>query len=211
MARRIGLTMRVDHAVEGAERRDVLAGDWASTLAHALGEIPWVPVPNLGAGVRHFLKQWDIGAVILTGGNDVGSCPLRDETETTILDVCLQRGLPVLGVCRGLQLLQAYFGGRLRPTPETHWAGRRHAVVVCHERGRQILGRERIEVPSFHRHGVRLDELCREFETWAVSEDGFVEGAFHRDAPVTAVQWHPERPLPDPEIALRLLRGFYRE
>jgi len=210
MARRLGLTMRVDRCREDGEQRDALAADWASALARALGDVPWVPIPNLGPQTERFLQAWEIGAVILTGGNDVSACPIRDETERAAVAYCLRTGLPVLGICRGLQFLQVYFGGSLRPAPETHWGGRSHPLEICGARARAMLGHARIVVPSFHRHGVLAEELSDALEPWALSGDGFVEGLFHRTAPVMAVQWHPERRLPDPEIAVRLLRSFHR-
>lgn len=208
MVERIGLTMRVESGGPDGESRDALAHDWPRLMALALGDAPWVPIPNLGQCVEQFLDAWAIDAVVLTGGNDVSACPLRDETERVVLDRCIGGGLPVLGVCRGLQLAQAYFGGALRTASEAHRSGHVHAVELCDDGGRRMLGARRIEVPSFHRCAVRLDELHPELEAWAISEDGLVEGLRCRSAPLVAVQWHPERPLPNPDLGVRLLRGL---
>ncbi len=208
MAKRIGLTMRVEASSPHGEVRDCLAHDWRRLLSRSSGDASWVPIPSLGGEVERFLETWEIDAVILTGGNDIGSCPLRDETECRILDYCIALDLPVLGVCRGLELSQVYFGGELSVAPETHREGRVHEIESCEERGRRMLGGGRSVVPSFHAFGVRVADLHPELEAWAVSEDGFVEGLGCRSARLVAVQWHPERFLPDPSLGERLLRGL---
>lgn len=206
MAGRIGLTMRLESA--GGRSWDTLAAEWPGFLRRALGTARWLAIPNLGAEVAAFLRPWSLDGLILTGGADLGSCPERDETERRLLDAWIRARRPVLGVCRGLQLLQAYFGGRLCEAPPAHARGRIHTIEICHERGRRLLGRERFAAPSFHRAGVAEADLAPELRAWAVSQDGLVEGVQHRELPIVAVQWHPERPMPEREPALRLLRAF---
>lgn len=209
MARRVGLTMRLDPPANGSEPTDALAAEWPSALRRALGPARWLSIPNLGAEVARFLRPWGLAGVVLTGGADVGSCPERDETERHLIDDCIRHRRPLLGVCRGLQLLQHHFGGRLTSAPPEHDRGRTHAIEVCHERGRRLLGCERFTAPSYHRFGVALADLAPELDAWAVSDDGLVEGLHHRELPIVAVQWHPERPLPQLDLADRLLRSFY--
>jgi N5-(cytidine 5'-diphosphoramidyl)-L-glutamine hydrolase len=200
--------MRIEPAAPGAEPAETLAAEWPPVLRRALGSVRWLPIPNLGGEVGRFLRPFAVGGVILTGGNDVGACPERDRTERSLIDDCIRARRPILGVCRGLQVLQDYFGGRLREAPPAHDRGRTHPIRVCHESGRRLLGRDRFSAPSFHRFGVAVPELAPELEAWAVSEDGFVEGLHHPELPIVAVQWHPERPLAEDDVALALLRSF---
>jgi putative glutamine amidotransferase len=188
------------------ERRDALAGDWGTLLGRALDGAPWLPIPNLGADAVSFAERWHLDALILTGGNDLATSPERDATERALLAHCLERGFPVLGVCRGLQLVHAFFGGAVRPAGAPHAGGRLHEIRVCHPRGRDLLGRETLAAPSYHRFGVPAEALAQGLEAFALAPDGIVEGLFHRSAAVTAVQWHPERPLGAPDAAVRLLR-----
>jgi putative glutamine amidotransferase len=200
--------MKVDSPSDGSEPSDALAPEWPPALRRALGAARWLSIPNLGAEVVRFLRPWRLGGVVLTGGADVGSCPERDETERHLIDDCIRHRRPLLGVCRGLQLLQRHFGGRITAAPPAHDRGRTHAIEICHDRGRRLLGCARFSAPSYHRFGVSVGDLASELDAWAVSEDGLVEGLHHRELPIVAVQWHPERPLPRPDLADRLLRSL---
>ena len=200
--------MRVENAHAGGEARDALAHGWAELLARALPDAAWVPLPNVGAEIARVATALALDAVILTGGNDVGSCPRRDHSERQLLQLCLTAAVPVLGVCRGLQMVQTFFGGAVAAAGERHHAGRAHAIEVVDGRGRDLLGCARLVAPSYHRFGVAADALAPGLEAWALSADGLVEVLAHRSARIVAVQWHPERPLPERDVALRLLRGF---
>jgi putative glutamine amidotransferase len=207
--RRIGLTMRVERAAtDDGSARDALAHEWGDVLAAALPEAGWVALPNAGAAIVHTITALELDAVILTGGNDVGACARRDQTEASLLRHCLGAGVPVLGVCRGLQMVQTFFGGSLSAASAAHDAGRVHAIEVIDRRAHHLMGTTRMHAPSYHRFGVDAAALAPPLEAWALSDDGMIEALAHRSAPIVAVQWHPERPLPEPDVALRLLRGF---
>lgn len=207
MLKRIGITMRVEFSSPHREPRDALARDWIACFENHLPEVAWVPIPNLGRTVSQFLDRWEVGGVILAGGNDVGECPLRDETESGIVAYCTRKRLPVLGVCRGLQLMQVLQGGTLVPVASRH-QGRNHTVRVGGAPIADLFPGPAIEVNSYHNHGVPIGRLAQTLQAWLTSEDGLVEGLVHKTEPQIAVQWHPERPLPDPDNARRLLRFF---
>ena len=114
MAKRIGITMRVDNASGHNEPRDCLAQDWANYMTKVSPNTFWMPLPNLGEAIADYVQHWQLDGFIFSGGNDLGSCQLRDSTEFTLLNHALRNALPVFGVCRGLQLLQQHANGSLR-------------------------------------------------------------------------------------------------
>jgi gamma-glutamyl-gamma-aminobutyrate hydrolase PuuD len=57
----------------------------------------------------------DAHAVVLSGGNDIGTCQERDLTESRLLDYAKANRLPVLGICRGMQMMGAWSGVKLKP------------------------------------------------------------------------------------------------
>jgi putative glutamine amidotransferase len=158
--------------------------------------------------------------LVLTGGGDVdpvlyGGAPdhpklsgvdrRRDDFERKLLDRALSRGIPVLGICRGLQLANVHFGGALIPDLEeagygSHrgekGSGCTHAVRVspgtCMERA---AGRRTGLVHSSHHQAAAAPG--KGLLVSARSEDGVIEAMELEDNPAGAyfllVQWHPER------------------
>ncbi len=82
MAKRIGITMRVDHVASHGEPRDCLAQGWAAYMAEASPHTFWMPLPNLGEAISDYVREWKLDGFIFSGGNDLGSCRLRDCTDT---------------------------------------------------------------------------------------------------------------------------------
>ncbi len=176
--------------------------------------------------------------LILTGGEDIAPArygeeplpeldvvnPARDAAEWTALDAALEESIPIMGICRGMQLLNVYFGGTLyqdlptqRGDQVTHYQeepwGQHHHTVDCTPESRlhEILGEcSPLEINSFHHQAVK--DLGEGLRCTARAEDGLVEGIEHtgRDW-VLGVQWHPERleaeaGSTDPNI--RLMNAF---
>jgi putative glutamine amidotransferase len=159
--------------------------------------------------------------LLLTGGVDIdpalyGEAPApetqpperaRDEFELALLRRALEDDLPVLAICRGHQLLNVCFGGRLlqhvesgahAADAETH-ASRFHEVAISPAtKLRAIYDAERLQVNSRHHQAVTADRLAPGLTLAAMSPDGLieaVESAANRW--VVGVQWHPEREEPE--------------
>ncbi len=197
------VSMRVQQAVGYHEPRDALAHDWWAQIAD-WGGMP-LPVPNLGAGIGAWLDALGPSVVILTGGNDVitrtdaadDRSPERDATEHAMITWAGERGVPVFATCRGLQVVNLHFGGAVHEIADkgSH-VGRDHAVTLspplC-----ELAGSGTATVNSFHNFGVAPDAVGDGLKVCAVSTgDGLVEALVHRDAPIVALHWHPERRAP---------------
>lgn len=146
------------------------------------------------------------------------TCAGRDRMEWALLDRVIERGIPFLGICRGLQLLNAYLGGTLiqdldseRPSGIEHCsphvaAVHRNRIDLSTEMGR-IMGVGELPVNSLHHQAV--DRLAGDLTCMALSEDGLVEGAGLTDYPFgLAVQWHPELSFGSSEPNNRLAASF---
>ena len=197
---RLGLTMRIDEASAYREKRDAVAQDWLVFLQKV--NQPWILLPNLGPEITTYAEGWGVNAIVLTGGNDLGQEPGRDQTETALIEWVMQRHYPVLGVCRGMQLLNQHLGGSLcRLVPELH-------VACCHEVAvdHPDFGRRTLSVNSFHQFGIHPDGLARDLQAIATANDGSVEAFCHVSLPLWGLMWHPERLGSNAEFDAHFLR-----
>lgn len=176
----VAVSQRVDIYPERNERRDALDQRLIDFIL-AAGALP-VPVPNSLASKEQlagWLKVVNPSAIVLSGGNDIGQSPERDLTERSLLDFAQNAHLPVLGICRGMQMLGLWSGAELRP-------------VLGHIRSQHTLtGRITGRVNSYHTYA--LTNCPASFEVLAWSEDGTIEAIRHESHQWEGWMWHPER------------------
>lgn len=179
-------------------------------------------------------------AVILQGGSDV--CPsfydqtnyfargvvrFRDFFELEIIKQAVAKKLPILGICRGMQLLNIFFGGNLyQDLVSGKWQkhsfsklssdyenqsiianSKKHHTVNLTKSGFlfQSLQVDNIWVNSFHHQGI--DKLGQNLQIEAQSEDGLVEAFTNISQKIVGVQWHPELTTNDPN-SIRFLESW---
>jgi putative glutamine amidotransferase len=194
------------------EQASLVPADYIHATADA-GGIPVVLSPV--AGIADALIE-RIDGLMLTGGVDVDAAlfgadrhrkaqrpdPVRDEFEIALLDAALTKGLPVLAICRGIQVLNVWRGGTLHqhlpdvvandehmPIPGAY--GRHPVRIDPASRLGAIIGHAEVSVPTHHHQAV--DRVGEGLVASAWAEDGTVEALEDPAYPfLVAVQWHPE-------------------
>jgi len=166
--------------------------------------------------IRQMLNT--VQGILLTGGHDVdpamygeapvpecgASCRERDSMESELVKQCIKKDTPILGICRGIQFLNAYLGGSLyQDLPTQHPSKVEHhqkppydvpvhiVNIVEDSKLFKLLGQKTLSVNSYHHQAIK--KLAETMKTMAVSEDEIIEAVEMPDKKfVWAFQWHPE-------------------
>jgi N5-(cytidine 5'-diphosphoramidyl)-L-glutamine hydrolase len=205
---KIALSMRMVNSDYG-EWRDAIAQDWTSYL-HAQ-DIQPVHIPNDPAHCTKYLDG--VSALILTGGDEIiltnpdeksdDPRARRDLTEYALLKHAIEKNLPVLGVCRGIQFINTFFGGTLKKI-EGHVATT-HEVIITDNSIQSLFPQKNMSVNSFHDNSI--DTLGKDLLPFATSNDGNIEGLVHSKYPIVGIMWHPERPEQQSNLISRFLKA----
>ena len=177
-----------------------------------------------------------LDGLIMSGGADINPLkyheeptrtigtihPERDEFDYVLLQNALKKQIPILGICRGHQLLNVFHGGTLHQDIESAYINaNEHKQSGNHEFGTHtvliekgswlstVLGKDEIIVNSLHHQAVK--DLAPGFKITATSKDGVVEGIEREKGSFcVGVQWHPEMMHSrDPEM-LKLCNAFVK-
>ena len=144
---------------------------------------------------------------ILSGGDNVGDDPLRDNTEKKIIEFAIAHNLPTFGVCRGMQAINNFFNGSVIDSKNSKHVGKPHIIKIVNERIQQFLGKT-IQVNSYHNNILTSKSLGENLQEFAITDfDNTVEGIMHKNKPIIGVMWHPER-TPNKESQLILKTVF---
>lgn len=174
----VGFSQRTSYIDSISELRDCIDQRIVDFLLFC-GFLP-VPIPNnLGPFLNVWLEHLHIDAILLSGGNDIGSSPSRDLTEYNLIQLSLSSNIPLLGICRGMQMV-AHFNAVGLHTVQNHVRTRHRLTgVLSHE------------VNSYH--SFSIDSCPVEFNVIARSEDSEIEAISHKFKPLEGWMWHPER------------------
>lgn len=197
------------------------------------GGMPLVIPAEAGEAEQAFLLGQCDG-LVFTGGNDVTPslygeqvhnatvviAPERDAGEPRLCRMAMERDLPILGICRGIQILNVCFGGTLyQDLPDQYATDVKHSMEkpyhrTCHDcillpgsPLHRLLGVDTIPVNSHHHQAVK--DVAPGFMVMGRCSDGIVEAMWRPDARFFwAVQWHPERIWDMEESSAKLFQAF---
>lgn len=211
---------------------------YVTAVNAAAGGLPLL-IPPLGEGLDFDTALQSVDGLLLTGSPsnvephryggrhlpDILHDPHRDATTLPLITRAVERGIPVLAICRGFQEMNVAFGGTLHqkvqdvPGLNDHREDNSLPLEKQYEavhrvkltKGgmlEKITGLSEVQVNSLHSQGI--ERLGNELMVEAVADDGLVEAYRVKDAPAfaLAVQWHPEWRVLENPVSKKLFEAF---
>ena len=209
--------------------RKYMQSKYTASLRRAGAKAVWIETDDLDKAIQEMLL---CDGLLLSGGEDVNpsfygqtateKCgkivPARDHAEMKMLEAFLSTGKPILGICRGEQLMNVFFGGTLHQDiadvatschddyPRKN-RGNHEVSVTRGTKLAEIMGQETFLANSLHHQAV--DKVAPALILAATSEDGIVEGVEHPAHPFCiGVQWHPEHMSAYSKLQRRIFDAF---
>jgi gamma-glutamyl-gamma-aminobutyrate hydrolase PuuD len=192
---RIGISTRMVKNERFDENIDIISHDWIN-LFEQLNFIP-ILIPNILNDVLFFLEKMNLDGIILSGGDNIGDFPDRDKTESEIIKFSIQENIPLFGVCRGMQVINNFFNGRIQNNVTSKHVRKNHKILFL-KNNFCNLNTDCIEVNSFHNNLINKYDLGDDLESLAIASiDDSIESISHKKYKILAVMWHPERKFDD--------------
>lgn len=209
--------------------RKYMKSKYVQSLERAGAQALWIELEDIDKAIEETLE---CDGLLLPGGADIEpklygqtateKCgkpnEKRDFAEPKILEAFLKTGKPIFGICRGVQLINVYFGGTLiqdikeeQKYKHSDFLTRAKSIhPISIEKGSKlydILGTETAEVNSLHHQAI--DKVGEGLSVTAKSADSFIEALELADHPFcVAVQWHPEHMSKKSEEQRKLFSAF---
>ena len=152
--------------------------------------------------LEKYLSWIQPDALILSGGNDIGEYIYRDETEKFLLNWANLNKKPVLGICRGMQMLNYWSGGKLNKV--SNYVGKSHRILPT------------VNIKNWPRkvecyHKLAISKCPPDFDIKAIYEDGIIAAIKHKFLPWEGWMWHPEREENSIEINSNRLKNLFNK
>ncbi len=213
--KRVGITQKIMKHPHYNEVLDCLDTRWIDLLVD-LNFQP-IPLPNIDPRyVDAQLSSLALNGIILSGGNTISSIETpddnsnglsfkRDEYEHRLLEYATKTDIPLFGVCRGMQMINLFYGGNVKRI-SGHAGNGDHRIIPIDADSSDELPKT---VNSYHNFGIPHKELARPLQALACDEDGCVEVFRHKAHRVSAIMWHPERETPFKQKDINLLKKMF--
>lgn len=221
----IGITTTYDYKFN----RHTIGDDYVSGVVQA-GGIPLAIPSNIAKSSLNDLVR-KIDGLLLSGGDDVNPLlfneephvnmgevdPYRDELELEVTKIALESKKPILGICRGMQVINIVSGGGIIQDIPSQISG----AIGHKQRGPRFFLSHKVSIQegtllhnlfrtieesvnSFHHQAI--DELGDDLIVNCLSKDGIIEGIESKDGKILAVQWHPENLWKNTENNIKLFK-----
>jgi putative glutamine amidotransferase len=199
MIKKIFISQRLDEVGKFNEERNNLDVRFLK-IFEKLNMIP-ILIPNNITLSKKIIKNVKANGIILSPGGDALKKDIRYDTEILLLNYAKRNNIPLLGICRGAQAINIYFGGKIK-------------VIQNHVRKKHILksdltNKKNIKTNCYHDYGIKNDYLAKNLQVLGTSSDNSIELFKHKSKKIMGMMWHPERFKKLREFELKIFKGFF--
>lgn len=190
--KKIALTQRLILNEECNETREALDIRYCKLLKDC-GYLPIVLPYEVN--YTDYFENFEIEGLLLTGGNDLSTynfnnlSKIRDDYETKILEYCIKKNIPILGICRGMQLIADYFGSNFIKC-EGEIEKKQKLISMSNSKYHKYISK--IESVNSY-HNFAIDNLSNNLIISAVNENGIIKAIEHKKYNIFGQMWHSER------------------
>ncbi|MDC1139762.1 gamma-glutamyl-gamma-aminobutyrate hydrolase family protein [Candidatus Pelagibacter sp.] len=199
MIKKIFISQRLDEVGKFNEKRNNLDVRFLE-IFEKLNMIP-ILIPNNTTLSKKIIKNVKVSGIILSPGGDALKKDIRYDTEILLLNYAKKNDIPLLGICRGAQAINIYFGGKIK-------------VIQNHVRKKHILksdltNKKNIKTNCYHDYGIKSHYLAKNLQVLGTSSDNSIELFKHKSKKIMGMMWHPERFKKLREFELKIFKGFF--
>ena len=199
--KKIIITQRIDKVGKFNEIRDNLDIRF-SKMIETLGMLPFV-IPNNIKKTKIYLNKIKPDGIILSPGGDSKKRDQRRKIEHLLINYSLKYNKPILGLCRGAQAINLFFGGNILKV--------KNHVKKMHKIEGKLIGKNKyLYVNSFHDYAIKYNSLGKNLETLAHTKDGIVECFRHKKKKILGIMWHPERYKKIKKFDRKIIKKFFK-
>ena len=199
MIKKILISQRLDEVGIFNEKRNNLDVRYFQ-IFEKLNMIP-ILIPNNINLTKKIIKNVKVSGIILSSGGDALKKDIRYDTEILLLNYAKRNDIPLLGICRGAQAINIYFGGRIKAIP--------NHVRKKHTLKSDLTNKKKIKTNCYHDCGIKSDYLGKNLHVLGTSSDDSIELFKHKSKKIIGMMWHPERFKKLREFELKIFKRLF--
>jgi len=196
------VSTRITNALDYVEIRDSISHDLVNNLLNQ--KITPLIIPNCNSYPDEYFKKIPFNFLVLSGGDNIikENCEnddeitkiklMRDKTEKLYIKFCIKKKIPIIGICRGMQLINFFFGGDFINLNNNNHVNKTHLITGLNQYKNFFL-KSKFEVNSFHKNVITKETISSDLSPLMLADDNTIEAFIHKQYPILGIMWHPER------------------
>lgn len=160
-----------------------------------------ITISNFYRNPSKFIEKLNIKGIVLSGGSDLGKFTLRDNNEIKLISYGIKKKIPILGICRGMQIINKYYNGGLIKI-EDH-VRKSHLIVNFSSKNKAIVN-------SYHNFAIDMNKMSKDLKpVYICKKDSSVESFLHNKELILGIMWHPEREKVLKKFDKKIIKKFF--